>query len=111
MTIRDDIQTSSFNIHNEKLVKYVETYIPIIKLNESYEILDIDDTNAVLYNGDLIGLLTRMKVDINIFYIILRLNNFKGFDEYKGQRQLKIPNSSSIIEFLKLVKVNMNKIG
>ena len=105
MTINDyTSELVSYEVDHNFLNKIEKIIISNILVNSIREVM-IDQALANSYIGNFYGLLhNHFKINIELWYLLLRLNGYNNSLDYNGETIIKIPDPEKIETIMELIK-------
>ncbi len=106
MDILNAMQKITSDIYFDPLFRQcVETYLPNLKSSPDIRFLDITETKAYQFEGDLRGLLISEGVPVEHIWIIMRMNDYRSYSEYDGKQYvLLLPPTNMINDIVQRYK-------
>lgn len=83
--------------YNPEFRKTLEAHVPYFRTARSSYRIPVTAFNLVVYNQDLFGFLTEMKIKQNYHWLIMRINDyFSPFDFIAGVDELVAPSEQEL---------------
>lgn len=90
-------ESGGSDYYNPDFRKTLEAHVPYFRTASSSYRIPVTPINLVVYNQDLFGFLTEMKIKQNLHWLIMRINNyFSPFDFKEGAGELISPSEQEL---------------